>query len=328
MIWFVNFGRDISNRMFYFSHVMKAKQMTSGYKVFVLSICLSIFGTSQVKAQSDNSVKQITNSAVEQINRVGDEAKAKYAENIDRPYVPVKVNPDYNLEEVKASLTMVLKKYVNYFSVSKVPAYRNLSTGIVIKKITNGEVTNDYLRFTSTDKKDTISIYFKDIINHQISYFVKITEGGFYMPYVRVKDHLMTCGGKEAADLIFYMQHQYAVKYYQEDLENFNSLAQKYLESSEKPVMEEDQRKLFVQGNAMNTKLDYAEALIYYDKAISLNPVSYPEGYYNYALIASLAEKYELAILNMKKYLLLMPNAQDSIAARDKIYEWEALIVN
>jgi tetratricopeptide (TPR) repeat protein len=124
------------------------------------------------------------------------------------------------------------------------------------------------------------------------------------------------------------MQHQYAVNYYQEDLENFNSLARKYLEFTEKPVMEEDQRKLFVQGNAMNTKLDYEEALAYYDKAFSLNPISYPEGYYNYAIIASLAEKYELAILNMEKYLLLMPDAQDSIAAGDKIYEWEALIVN
>jgi tetratricopeptide (TPR) repeat protein len=273
-------------------------------------------------------MQSATNKAVEEINKAGDEAKAKYAENIDKPYIPVKVNPDYNLEEVKTLLTTDLKKYVNYYSVSKVPAYRNLSTGTTIKKIANGEVTNDYLRFTSTDKKDTISIHYKDIVNHQISYFVKITEGGFYMPYVRVKDHLLTCGGKEVADLLFYMQHQYAVKYYQEDLENFKSVAQKYLESSEKPVMKDDQRKLFVQGNAMNKKLDYEEALIYYDRAISLNPVSYPEGYYNYALVAAMSEKYELAILNMKKYLLLMPNAQDSIAARDKIYEWEALTEN
>ena len=76
----------------------------------------------------------------------------------------------------------------------------------------------------------------------------------------------------------------------------------------------------------MNKQLDYEDALIYYDKAFSLNPVSYPEGYYNYAIIAALAEKYELAILNMKKYLLLMPNAPDAVSAQDKIYEWEALM--
>jgi tetratricopeptide (TPR) repeat protein len=124
------------------------------------------------------------------------------------------------------------------------------------------------------------------------------------------------------------MQHQSAIKYYAEDLENFKLLAQKYLAAPEKPTINEEQRKLFVQGNAMNKKLDYDNALIYYDKAFSLNPVTYPEGYYNYAIIAALAEKYDLAILNMKKYLILMPNAPDAVSARDKIYEWEALATN
>jgi tetratricopeptide (TPR) repeat protein len=187
------------------------------------------------------------------------------------------------------------------------------------------------MRFISGNEnhnKDTITIYYKDILNYRIVYFVKVTDGGFYMPYVRVKDHLLTCGGKEVADLLFYMQHQYALKYYEEDIENFKSLARKYQSASEKPVMNEEQRKLFVQGNSLNKQLDYEGALTYYEKAFSLNPVSYPEGYYNCAIIAALDEKYEFAILNMKKYLLLMPDARDSVAARDKIYEWETLIVN
>jgi tetratricopeptide (TPR) repeat protein len=262
---------------------------------------------------------------------VGDEAKAKYAENIDKPYIPVKVNPEYNAEEVKELLTRVLKKYVNYYYASKVPAYRNKSTNLTIKKISNGEVTDDYVRFTSGNEnhsRDTVTIYYKEILNCQIVYYVKVTDKGFYMPYVRVKDHLLTCGGKEVADLLFYMQHQYAIKYYKEDLENFKPLALKFQTSSEKPVMNAEQRKLIVQGNEMNKQLDYEDALIYYEKAISLNPVSYPEGYYNYAIIAALAEKYELAILNMKKYLLLLPNAPDAISAQDKIYELEALISN
>jgi tetratricopeptide (TPR) repeat protein len=290
-------------------------------------------GISPVRAQYDksNSVTKSTNEAVEQINKIGDEAKAKYAENIDKPYIPVKVNPEYNIEEVKILLTRDLKKYVNYYNASKVPAYRNVSTNLIIKKISNGEVTNEYVRFTSGNEnhfKDTITIFYKDIVNCRIIYYVKITDGGFYMPYVRVKDHLLTCGGKEVADLLFYMQHQYAVKYYEEELENFKPLALEYQASAEKPAMNGEQRKLFVQGNAMNKQSDYEDALNYYDKAFSLNPVSYPEGYYNYALIAALAEKYELAILNMKKYLLLMPNATDAVSAQDKIYEWEAVITN
>jgi tetratricopeptide (TPR) repeat protein len=310
---------------------MKLKLITFGYKVLsFLSIYFLILGISPVRAQYDNpnSVMQSANEAAEQINKVGDEAKAKYAENIDKPYIPVKVNPDYNTEEVKTLLTRVLKKYVNYYYASKVPAYKNLSTNLTIKKITNGDVTNEYMRFTSGNEnhfKDTITIYYKDIVNCRIIYYVKITDGGFYMPYVSVKDHLLTCGGKEVADLLFFMQHQYAIKYYEEDLENFKPLAREYQSASEKPIMKEVQRKLFVQGNAMNKQLDYENALIYYEKAFSLDPVSYPEGYYNYAIIAALAEKYEFAILNMKKYLLLMPNTPDVVSAQDKIYEWEAL---
>lgn len=313
---------------------MKIKSMTYCYKVlYLLALNILFTGVYPVYAQSDtpNSLMQTSNAAAEQINKVGDEAKAKYAENIDKPYIPSKVNPQYDIEEVKALLIRDLKKYVNYYSVSKVPAYRNVSQDFTIKKIQNGEVTNEFVRFTSGSEnhfKDTITIYFKDILNYRIIYYVKITDGGFYMPYVSVKEHLLTCGGKEVADLLFYMQHQCAVKYYEEDLEQFRLLAQNYLSASEKQIMNEEQRKLFVQGNAMNKQLDYDNALNYYDKAISLNPVSYPEGYYNYAIIASLAEKYELAILTMKKYLLLLPDAPDAVSARDKIYEWEALITN
>lgn len=278
---------------------------------------------------ASGKISNVTNAAVEQINKAGDEAKAKYAENIDNPYVPVRINPAYDLETVKATLITVLKKYVNYYYASKVPAYKNISTDLTIKNIKNGEVTNEYIRFTSGNEnhsKDTVTIYYHEIRNDQISYYVKVTEGGFYMPYVRVKDHLLTCGGKEMADLLFYMQHQYAVKFYERDLEKFRAIAENYRELAVKPVMSAEQRKLFVQGNALNERLDYTNAIIYYDKALSMDPISYPAGYYNIALIAGLMERYEMAILNMKKYLLLMPDAPDAVSAQDEIYEWEALM--
>jgi hypothetical protein len=311
---------------------MEPKLTFPGYKAYYLFlICFSVLGISPLAAQFEksNSVMQTTNKAVEQINKIGDEAKAKYAENIDNPYIPVKVNPEYTTEAVITTLTRDLKKYVNYYYASKVPAYRNLTTNFTIKKIENGEVTGEYVRFTSGNEnhsKDTVTIFFKDILNARIKYYVKVTEKGFYMPYVQINNHLLTCGGKELADLFFFLQHQCAVKYYEQDLENFKTLAQKYLSSTEKPVMTDEQRKLFVQGNAMNKQLDYDEALLYYYKAFALNPVSYPEGYYNYAVIAGLAEEYELAILNMKKYLLLLPNTPDAVTAQDKIYEWEAFL--
>jgi hypothetical protein len=59
---------------------------------------------------------------------------------------------------------------------------------------------------------------------------------------------------------------------------------------------------------------------------MEINPVAYPAGYYNLALVASLAQNYPYAIFCMKKYMMLMPNAEDVRDAQDKIYEWEVHI--
>lgn len=310
---------------------MAAKSRYPVYRfIFISLICvLSLLNSviSGQNAQSGNVMKS-ANDIAEGINRVGANAKAKYAENIDNPYVPVRINEEYTPESTKKMLTLILKKYVNYYSASKVPAYRNSSTMLTIRNIKNGQVTDDFIRFTSGNEnryQDTVTIYFKDILNYQISYLVKIADNGFYMPYVNVKDHLLTCGGKETADLLFYMQQVYSRKHYEQDLVNFKVLASSYQKIQEKPAISAEQRKLIVQGNLMNEKLNYGDAIIYYDKAMAIDPVSYPAGYYNFALIAAMAERYELAILNMKKYLLLLPDAEDGKAAQDKIYEWEAL---
>jgi tetratricopeptide (TPR) repeat protein len=312
------------------SLIRKTAVSGSGSLISLFAFFVLFMGTATwAQHVEPDAVMQSANNAAGQINQYGDEQKAKYAENIDKPYIPVRVNPDYTSESVKTMLIKAFEKYVNYYFAAKVPAYQNTRTKITIKNVKNGEVTDDFIRFTSGKEnhyQDTITVYFRDILNDQIIYYVKVTEGGFYMPYVKVKDHLLTCGGKEVADLIFFMQHQYAVKYYEQDLDDFKRLAAKYHAMSEKPDMSEEQRKLFVQGNAMNDRLNYGEAIVYYSQAVSFNPLAYPEGYYNFAIIASLAENYELAILNMKKYLLLLPEAPDASSAQDKIYEWEAIM--
>ncbi|MBP9185677.1 MAG: hypothetical protein KBG11_01150 [Bacteroidia bacterium] len=294
---------------------------------FLLSCSLFLI-TPKINSQTipSGDVLKLAGNIANQINRIGDAAKARYAENIDNPYIPIKTNSQYTLETVKEKLTLALKKYVNYYFASKVPAYRNLKTNLTYKKISNPKVTDDYMFFTADKVKtsnDTICIRFQDIVNRQIIYYVKISDNGFYTPYVKMGEHLITCGGKEMADYIFFMQHQYALRYYLKDLENFKILASKYQTMSEKPEVSEEQRKLIIQGNTMAEKMYYDEAIHYYDMAIAINAISSPNSYYNYALIAAIAEKYDLAILNMKKYLLLMPNADDTRTAQDKIYEWE-----
>jgi tetratricopeptide (TPR) repeat protein len=267
------------------------------------------------------------------VNKWADDVNAKYSEYIDHPYIPKTINSELSYEAARLKLIDHLKKNTNYFSITKINSYQNLSTKLTIKDLWNLNITDRYIMFTSGKanlSKDTVYINYKDIVNRQLSYYVGVSYdrigNSTWMQYVRVGDHLLTCDGKEVADLIFYMQHRFAVKYYMKDLESFKIIAADYQKIGEKPEISEEQRKLLIQGNAMNEKMNYDQAINFYDKAIAINPLSSPNSYYNYALIASVAEKYELAILNMKKYLLLMPNAEDVRSAQDKIYEWETFI--
>jgi len=70
-------------------------------------------------------------------------------------------------------------------------------------------------------------------------------------------------------------------------------------------------------------KKKYNDAYRYYEKVIGINMVSYPAAYYNMALLNVQMNDYKNAILNMQKYLLIVPDAPDARAAQDKIYEWE-----
>ena len=78
-----------------------------------------------------------------------------------------------------------------------------------------------------------------------------------------------------------------------------------------------------VQANALTEQKLYSDAIEQYYNAMKINPISYPTMYYNIALLQAQIENFGIAILNMKKYLLLAPDAQDARTAQDKIYEWQ-----
>jgi tetratricopeptide (TPR) repeat protein len=103
----------------------------------------------------------------------------------------------------------------------------------------------------------------------------------------------------------------------------FSISATKYRELQEKPPVTEEQRKYIVQANSMNERKDYTNAIQLFRKVIEINPTSYPAAYFNLALISALTRDYRYAIYNMRKYLLLVPDAPDARTAQDKIYEWE-----
>ncbi|MFA5296629.1 MAG: tetratricopeptide repeat protein [Lutibacter sp.] len=103
----------------------------------------------------------------------------------------------------------------------------------------------------------------------------------------------------------------------------FIGLVAQYKEMKVKPTITEGQRKYIVQANAYSKDKDFEKAIEAYQKTIALDPLAYPTAYYNMALLYAETGDFNLAIRNMKKYLLLLPDAPDARAAQDKIYEWE-----
>lgn len=104
--------------------------------------------------------------------------------------------------------------------------------------------------------------------------------------------------------------------------ENFKVQAARYRGLDVKPSELEEARKYIVQASALIEERKYDEAIEWYEKAISLDPL-YPVEYYNYGILLGQQGSYEKAILAMKKYILLVPNAPNARTAQDKIYLWE-----
>ena len=131
---------------------------------------------------------------------------------------------------------------------------------------------------------------------------------------------------REIYQLISALHHIYTSEANAKKIAEFQKIVANYKALSEKPTITEEQRKYIVQANSKNEKKEYKEALELYKKAVDINPTSYPSAYNNMALISAQIQDYLYAIFNMKKYLMLVPEAEDARAAQDKIYEWEAEI--
>jgi tetratricopeptide (TPR) repeat protein len=131
----------------------------------------------------------------------------------------------------------------------------------------------------------------------------------------------------KVADDLFVIKNNWN-KYQSEQLSLFEAQAAQYRAQHIKPTVSEEQRKYIVQANAFSRQKEYDRAIERYQKAIALNPVSYPGAYFNMALLSAQEHHFRTAIGYMKRYLLLVPDAKDARNAQDKIYEWEAMIDN
>jgi tetratricopeptide (TPR) repeat protein len=193
------------------------------------------------------------------------------------------------------------------------------------------KVMNDRIEFNI--KKESIVIYYNDFIDEYLAgpgyrkAKIVMSLGKFEF----ITNGWVTSNLKRLEQLrqyLIFMQNQMKKKRYESQLILFEPIAAKYRELNVKPAVREDQRKYIVQANAAREQKDYVKALELFGEAIKLDQTAYPDAYLNAALIRALINDFQFAIYDMKKYLMLVPEAEDARAAQDKIYEWEAQIAN
>lgn len=103
---------------------------------------------------------------------------------------------------------------------------------------------------------------------------------------------------------------------------HFDATAQAYRDATTKPALPEAARRFKVQAEGAINDKDFNAAADYYEQALSVAPW-WPQGHFNRALVLSETGEFQDAIVEMKRYLALVPDAPDARAAQDKIYDWE-----
>ena len=104
-------------------------------------------------------------------------------------------------------------------------------------------------------------------------------------------------------------------------LRNFKQQAASWHAQTPKPPIPEEVRvQRLLAENAVKEKKPYI-ALVHYEIGLELYP-TWPQGYFNAALIAAELEFYADAIEHMQSYQELVPDAPDAQAARDQIVIW------
>lgn len=103
---------------------------------------------------------------------------------------------------------------------------------------------------------------------------------------------------------------------------DFQKIAKVYRDVVPKPQLPEAARRFRVQAEGAINDKNFTAAADFYEQALDIAPW-WPQGHFDRAVVLGETEEYDLAVVEMKRYLALVPDAPDARAAQDKIYDWE-----
>ena len=148
--------------------------------------------------------------------------------------------------------------------------------------------------------------------------------GGKTYPRFRLTCHDMKNDWpKVLGDSLLRLKQEFDKANNPEDLANFKDEAQRYQTAKPKPELPEEARRFRVQAESAVAGKRFDEAIEKYGQALVLAPW-WPEGHFNRAIVLGELQNFDSAINEMKRYLMLKPDAPDARQAQDYIYAWEA----
>jgi tetratricopeptide (TPR) repeat protein len=125
--------------------------------------------------------------------------------------------------------------------------------------------------------------------------------------------------------LIYDTQHGVKISDVEAPAENWSSfqqIASEWRVLAVKPELPEEVRKQRILAESYLREKDFNGSIQHYELGVRAC-ATWPEGWFNLALLYAEAGEFALAADSMKHYLELMPNSPDAAAARDKVVIWE-----
>jgi tetratricopeptide (TPR) repeat protein len=224
--------------------------------------------------------------------------------------------------------------YKVYFNNNQKPqmslpeAYQNIkkefltSTLAVYGMSADIKVTNDGISFmfngTNSGKFDEIqslSVYTNDYVSYNVNWKNNI----WGLTWKSQRD------AQNFVDAIMAMKYYASKQFLADDASSFVDFEEKanvWRALTQKPRLPEETRRFRVLADDAVQNKQFDKAADYYEQGLAIEPM-WAAGQFNAALIYAELEFYPLAVMHMKRYLALEPNAKDVKVYQDKIYIWE-----
>ncbi len=235
-------------------------------------------------------------------------------------YYPKLHDTIQKIESIRNGITQSLKRVYQVYDITSAKTING-------KDIKNIEVFNDRIELEVKGKKNNVVWPFSVIDDSTMFFFGKRNAGNYiFLPSFANFGFAELDAAQQFADNIYAIQYPNINRIRDSLLNLFKSNLETFKAANKEAVVNEEQKGLFLKADIFSLKGDYFEAIRTYNKAIEMDKMAYPRAYANVALLYAQINFFDYAIFNMQKYLWQETDATALRGAKDKMYEWEALI--